>query len=160
MDRGFLADAVERRLHQPVRNVELSFIDACHCHPLGLPEYQSIRAPLAAGSSTRTLQDRSSDEVRTVASRLNGPRLPGFDDFSRTVFDFGLDTAVALYEEALATDPEHRMFNAWSLNRIIAEFSARGDYEAAEACVALALNAGNREATLLKALLPEREARP
>ncbi len=138
----------------------------------------------------------SSDEVRTVASRLNGPRLPGFDDFSRTVFDFGLDTAVALYEEALAIDREHRMFNAWSLNRIIAEFSARGDYEAAEACAAFALdryedkavlhvtrgraqylagdvdgarasfsaalvlNADNREATLLKALLPEREARP
>jgi len=136
------------------------------------------------------------DEARTVDSRLNGPRLPGFDDFSRTVFDFGLDTAVELYEETLATDPEHRMFNVWTLNRIIAEFAARGDYETAEAFAAfaldryedkavlhvtrgrarylaghadgaqasfdaaLALDAGNREATLLKALLLEREARP
>jgi Flp pilus assembly protein TadD len=98
-------------------------------------------------------------------------------------------------ETTFARNPEHRMFNVWTLNRIVAEFTARGDYETAEAFAtfaldrysdkvvlhvtrgrarylanddagalasfdaALKLDAGNREATLLKARLLDRRGR-
>jgi dienelactone hydrolase len=90
----------------------------------------------------------SSDDVRTVSSRLNGPPLPSWDDFSRTAFDFGFDAVVTLCEKTFAKNPEHRMFNVWTLNRIIAEYTARGDYETAEAFATFALDRYEDKAVL------------
>lgn len=66
--------------------------------------------------------------LHIVAARRNGLALPSFDDFSRAAFDDGPEAAMSLYRETNKTASEHRMFNAWSLNRIMAEYIMRGDY--------------------------------
>jgi len=81
----------------------------------------------------------ASDKTRTIASQINGPPLPSWDDFTRTAFDFGIEAVDALCEETFAKNPEHRMFNVWTLNRIIAEFAIRGDYATAELFAIFAL---------------------